>query len=127
MVWAESFVPARDAGILVAGKVIRFKASIQIDDRTDSRRMTGSEINELKTRGKGGNSKSVELALWPARHSERDLEEIREVIQQHPGATPVVIHFQNSAGKRATVELGESFKVRRGAKLEAALGRWMEN
>jgi DNA polymerase-3 subunit alpha len=68
----------------------------------------------------------VELALWPARHSERDLQEIREVIQQHPGATPVIIHFQNSAGKRATVELGDAFKVHRGVKLEAALGRWME-
>lgn len=126
IVWGESFVPARDAGILVSGKVIRFKASIQIDDRTDQRRLSGSEINELKMRGKGTNGKCVELALWPARHSERDLEEIREVIQSHPGATPVVIHFQNSAGKRATVELGEAYKVRRGAKLEAALGRWME-
>ncbi|BCX48280.1 DNA polymerase III alpha subunit [Haloferula helveola] len=125
MVWGESYVPARDAGILVPGKVIRFKAQIQIDDRTDSRRLTGSEINELKTRGKGSNGKSVELALWTARHSEQDLKEIRAVLTEHPGKTPVLIHFQNSAGKRATVELGESFKVRRGAKLEAALGRWL--
>lgn len=126
VVWGESFVPARDAGIMVSGKVIRFKASIQIDDRTDQRRLTGSELNELKTRGSGSGGKSVELALWPARHSERDLIEIRDTIRQHPGATPVVIHFQNSAGKRATMELGEAYKVRRGAKLEAALGRWME-
>ncbi len=125
MVWGESFVPARDAGILVAGKVIRFKAQIQIDDRTDSRRLTGSELNELKMRGSGANSKFVELSLWTARHSEQDLKEIREVLEAYPGKTPVVIHFQNSAGKRATVELGEGFCVRRGAKLEAALGRWL--
>ncbi|MGE9270743.1 MAG: DNA polymerase III subunit alpha, partial [Verrucomicrobiales bacterium] len=126
VVWGESFVPARDAGIMESGKVIRFKASIQIDDRTDQRRLTGSELNELKTRGKGGRSgKSVELSLWTARHSEKDLIEIREAIRAHPGATPVWIHFQNSAGKRATLELGEEFKVRRGAKLEAALSRWL--
>ena len=124
VVWGESFIPARDAGVLVAGKVIRFKAQIQIDDRTDSRRVTGYELNELKMRGKGAGSKFVELSLWTARHSEQDLNEIREVIAAHPGRTPVVIHFQNSAGRRATVELGEAFTVRRSAALEEALGRW---
>jgi len=127
VVWGETFVPARDAGILEPGRVIRFKAAIQIDERTDSRRITGYELAELKARGRGnGNGKAVELNLWTARHSPRDLEEIREAIAAHPGRTPVLIHFQNSAGKRATVELGEGFKVRRGAKLETALGRWLD-
>jgi DNA polymerase-3 subunit alpha len=76
-------------------------------------------------RGNGSSSKFVELSLWTARHSEQDLKEIREAIEAHPGKTPVVIHFQNSAGKRATVELGEAYTVRRSAKLEAALGRWL--
>jgi DNA polymerase-3 subunit alpha len=125
VVWSESFVPARDAGVLAAGKVIRFKGQIQIDDRTDNRKITGYELNELKMRGGGGQSKFVELTLWPARHSERDLEEIRGVLEAHPGKTPVLLHFQNSAGKRVTLELGESFRVRRSTKLEAALGRWL--
>jgi DNA polymerase-3 subunit alpha len=125
VVWGESFVPARDAGILAAGKVVRFKAQIQIDDRTDSRRLTGSEIAELKMRGSGSSSKHVELALWTARHSEQDLKEIREILLEHPGKTPVLIHFQNSAGKRATIEVGEAYMVRRSARLEAALGRWL--
>ncbi len=126
VMWGETFVPARDAGVLAPGKVIRFKAAIQIDDRTDSRRLTGYELSELKRRGKGASSKFVELTLWPARHSERDLEEIREVLGAHPGKTPVLIHFQNSAGKRASIELGEGYRVRRGEKLEAALDRWMD-
>lgn len=126
MVWGESFVPARDAGIMVPGTVIRFKAAIQIDDRTDSRKLTGSEFNELKVRKGSANSKAVELTLWTARHSEVDLEEIRAAISENPGKTPVILHFQNSAGKRATMELGEEFKVRRGEKAEAALGRWMD-
>ncbi|WP_353567727.1 hypothetical protein [Haloferula sargassicola] len=49
-----------------------------------------------------------------------------EAIAEHPGKTPVLIHFQNSAGKRATVELGENYRVRLGLKLESALGRWMD-
>ncbi|MEM9237310.1 MAG: DNA polymerase III subunit alpha [Verrucomicrobiota bacterium] len=126
MVWGESFVPARDAGIMAPGKVIRFKAAITIDDRTDSRKLTGSEFSELKSRGVGSNGRAVELTLWTARHSERDLEEIQSVIQEHPGKTPVILHFQNSAGKRASLQLGEDFKVRGGAKTEAALGRWMD-
>jgi len=126
MVWAETFVPARDAGILVPGKIVRFKAAIQIDDRTDARRLTASELNELKARaGSGNGGKFVELALWTARHSERDLEEIREGLEAHPGRTPVRIHFQSSTGDRTTLELGERFRVRRGAKLEKAIGRWM--
>jgi len=125
VVWGESFVPARDAGILVSGKVIRFKAQIQIDDRTDSRRLTASEIAELKARRTGA-GKAVELTLWTARHSERDLEEIRAILAEHPGKTPVVMHFQNSAGKRASLDLGEGYRVRRGERLEAALGRWVD-
>lgn len=33
---------------------------------------------------------------------------------------------QNSAGKRATLQLGEDYMVRGGTKTEAALGRWMD-
>lgn len=126
MVWAESYVPARDDGILVPGKVLRFKVAIQIDQRTDSRKVTASELAELKTRSGGAKGKTLELTLWTARHSERDLEEIRVAIAGHPGKTPVLIHFQNSAGQRATLQLGDEFKVRRDAKLEAALGCWID-
>jgi DNA polymerase-3 subunit alpha len=124
--WGESFVPARDAGVLVPGKVIRFKAQIQVDDRTDSRRLTGSEINELKPRGASATKGALELTLWTSRHSERDLQEIRDALAANPGKVPVFLHFQNSAGKRATLELGENYGVRRSETLEKSLGRWMD-
>jgi hypothetical protein len=38
----------------------------------------------------------------------------------------VFLHFQNSAGRRATVELGEEFRVKRTDTLDRALGRWMD-
>ncbi|WP_193210861.1 DNA polymerase III subunit alpha [Luteolibacter marinus] len=127
MLWDETFTGARDKEILKPGNVIRFKASIKVDDRTDSRRMMGSEVAELKSRGGGATVKgAIELTLWTARHSKDDLAEIRDVLSANPGKVPVFLHFQNSAGKRATLELGESYRVRRGEKLEKALGRWMD-
>ena len=126
VMWGESFVPARDAGTLVPGKVIKFKAAIQVDDRTDSRRLTGSEISELKPRASSATKGAVELTLWTARHSERDLTEIRDALTANPGKVPVFLHFQNSAGKRATVELGAAYHVKRTDVLEKALGRWID-
>jgi DNA polymerase-3 subunit alpha len=126
VMWGESFVPARDAGTLVPGKVIKFKAAIQVDDRTESRRLTGSELSELKPRATSATKGAVELTLWTARHSERDLTEIRETLAANPGKVPVFLHFQNSAGRRATVELGAAYHVKRTDLLEKALGRWID-
>jgi hypothetical protein len=54
-----------------------------------------------------------------------DLMEIRNALAKHPGSTPVLLHFHNSAGRRASVEAGEGFKVKRNPDLEAALDRWL--
>jgi hypothetical protein len=39
----------------------------------------------------------------------------------------VLLHFQNSAGRRVTVAANETFNVKRSEVLEAALDRWMED
>ncbi len=127
MLWGEQFMPARDAGLLEAGKIIKMKCAVRIDDRDQRRRLTGYEIAELKP--KKGSSKTkgpLELTLWTTRHCEIDLMEIHNILKQHPGKTPVLLHFQNSAGKRATIEADESFHIRRSEELELALSRWIE-
>jgi len=128
LLWSESYLPARDAGVLEPGKVVRFRAAVSVDDRTNQRRLTGYEISELKPRGGNGakNRGPIELTLWTARHCERDLEEILDAIRANPGKSRVVLHFQNSAGRRVTIEPSEEFRVRRGPALEQALGRWMD-
>ncbi len=127
MLWGETFVPARDAGLLEPGKIIKLKCAIQVDDRTGGRRLTGYEIAELKPKRALANGKGpLELTLWTNRHSERDLEDIRFIIAGYPGHTPVHLHFQNSAGRRATVELGTAFNVKRSVELEDELARWIE-
>jgi len=125
MLWGETFTPARDAGLIEPGKIIKLKCAVQVDDRTGGRRLTGYELAELKP--KAGNAKGpLELLLWTTRHGERDLQEIQQALAAHPGTTPVLLHFQNSAGRRVTVAVNESFNVKRNATLDTALERWIE-
>ncbi|MBB80894.1 MAG: DNA polymerase III subunit alpha [Roseibacillus sp.] len=127
--WGESYTPARDAGILVEGKVIALKGEISIDDRTESRKIMGSGLRELKLRtnqtGTNGGG-PLELSLWVSRSRVEDLKKIEEVLASHPGKTPVLLHFQSGTGKRATVECGEQFRVQKSEALSAALGRWVD-
>ena len=126
MLWGETFVPAREAGLLEAGKIIKLKCAVQVDDRTGGRRLTGYELSELKPKRASSNGKGpLELMLWTTRHSEMDLLEIRNALSRHPGPTPVLLHFQNSAGRRVTVAANESFNVKRSQELESSLDRWL--
>jgi DNA polymerase-3 subunit alpha len=126
MLWGETFVPARDAGLLEPGRIIKLKCAVQVDDRTGGRRLTGYELGELKPKRGSSNGKGpLELLLWTTRHSEMDLLEIRNALSKHPGNTPVLLHFQNSAGRRVTVAANEAFNIKRSEALEAALDRWL--
>ena len=125
LLWSESYLPAREAGLLAPGRVIRLKAAVQVDDRTEQRRLTGSEVKELKP-GRSNSSGPLELTLWVARSGEQDLKAIRSTLAAHPGESDVLLHFQNSAGRRATVTAGEGFRVKRSPELEKALGRWID-
>jgi len=126
MLWGETFVPARDNGLLEPGKIIKLKCAVQMDDRTGGRRLTGYELSELKPRRNTANGNGpLEITLWTTRHSETDLIEIRNTLTKHPGETPVLLHFQNSAGRRVSVEAGQNCRVKRSAALESALDRWL--
>ena len=127
--WGESYIPARDAGILEEGRVIALKGEVSIDDRTESRKIMGSSLKELKLRqGRNGQNGGgpLELSLWVSRSKAEDLEEIQSVLASHPGETPVLLHLQSGTGKRATIECGEQFRVHKSESLTAALGRWMD-
>ena len=127
MLWGETFTPARDAGLLEPGSIIKLKCAIQLDDRTGGRRLTGYEVAALKAKSASSKTKGpIEITLWTTRHSEIDLMEIHNILLRHPGDTPVMLHFQNSAGKRATVAANESFNIKRSQDLNLALSRWIE-
>ncbi len=130
MCWSESYLPAREAGILEAGAVISLKGAVSIDDRTEKRRVTGTSLKEVRL-SKGSNRRNgkdrapVELLLWLARSDVADLEAIHGVLTSHPGKTPVLLHLQNGTGRRATIQCGEQFRVEKSEQLEQALGRWL--
>jgi DNA polymerase-3 subunit alpha len=126
MLWSESFVPARDAGILQPGSMIKLKIGIQIDDRTGGRRLTGASISELKSKKSNNASGALELILWTNRHTSKDIEEIHYHLTGHPGSTPVIIHFQNSAGKRLSIQPSEIYYIKRSEELMRSLDRFIE-
>jgi DNA polymerase III subunit alpha len=126
MLWSESFVPARDAGILQPGSMIKMKIGIQIDDRTGGRRLTGANISELKSRKSSSATGALELILLTHRHTTKDLEEIHYHLTGHPGPTPVIIHFQNSAGKRISIQPSEIYYIKRSDELVRSLDRFIE-
>ena len=123
--WSESYTPAREAGLLMSGSVIRLKANVQADERTETLRLTGSEIKELKARAPGKNA-ALQLTLWVARHSETDLFKIQKILKEHPGNNPVEIHLQSGTGKRATIEAGQTLHVKKSTQLSDSLAEWME-
>ncbi len=127
LVWEESYLPAQEAGLLESGKAIRMMCNVQEDDRNDRRRMTASKIEPLKARKIGVGGKNVlNLHLWIARHSERDLRDIKKTLEEHPGKTPVVVHIQNSLGKRTSLSVGDSLHVRKSPALEKALASYLD-
>jgi DNA polymerase-3 subunit alpha len=126
MLWSESYLPARDSGILIPGNIIRLKVAIQLDDRTGGRRLTGSDIAELKPKKANNGKGPLELLLLTQRHTAKDLEEIHYHITGHPGPTPLILHFQNSAGKRLSLQPSETYHVKRSPELHQALDRFME-
>jgi DNA polymerase-3 subunit alpha len=122
--WSESYLPARDAGLMEAGKVIQFKAQVTVDDRTEQRRLSGSQIKELKVR-KPGKKGTLELTLWSGRHNDNDLEKIKSILAEYPGKAPVLLHIQNGAGRRVTIEAGEEFYVNPSPALNRELASYL--
>jgi hypothetical protein len=51
---------------------------------------------------------------------------IRYRISSHPGHTPVILHFQNSAGKRTSLQSSGIYHVERSTETLQALDRFME-
>ncbi len=98
-----------------------------MDDRTGGRRLTGGSLSELKTRKASANNKGpIELLLWTHQHTVKDLEEIHYHLTGHPGPVPVILHFQNSAGKRLSLQSSGNYSVKRSDELLQSLDRFIE-
>jgi len=125
LLWAETYTPAKEAGLLEPGKVIRFESGLQIDDRTEEVKLAFcSKVTEVKTTSK--KVKGLELTLSVLRHGSEDLSQIKQILTQHPGKSDVYFRFIGSKGRSALVSAGTSYQVRNSTKLKSELSRWIE-
>ncbi len=110
--WSESYTPARDEGLLESGSVVKMNVNIQEDDRNDGRRVSGSQIKEIRTKRGGEDKDTLNINLWTTRHSQSDLNYIMAVLKKYPGKVDVKVTIQNTLGQRVQLILPDHLKIR---------------
>lgn len=113
--WSEQLAKAMEVeGMMQAGSFVKFRASIQDDERTGGKKVNGRAFELLTAGSKKRSSKTpsyYEIVLNTARHDAEDLKLIKDILLEHSGRTPVHITFRNSLGNRVSIELGERYRV----------------
>ena len=125
--WSESYTPASEEGLLESGSLVKMFINIQEDDRNPGqRRVSGSKIEQIKSKVKAKNSKDdFNLLLFTTRHNQEDLDEILKVIQKYPGKTKVILTIQNTLGERVQLELPDRLCIRMNRDLDKELARFL--
>ncbi len=124
LVWGDSYAKAAAVeGLLQEGSFVRFRARISEDEKTGGKKVSanGLELISAKSKRGGKEAKFYEIVLNTARHNAGDLELVKEALLKFPGRVPVHITFRNSLGNRASIELGERYRVAPCAKLDELL------
>ena len=142
MVWSDDY--EKHKAILQTGTVLGLRCRCQKDQRTEQNRLALYEAKVLEPKKarrrsvdngdeetgtaikatKAPVERPIIVRLNTARHSSIDLERIHEVIQQHPGTTPLIMEFLIPGGKRLRMRAGEEFKVADTRELRDALVIW---
>jgi DNA polymerase-3 subunit alpha len=142
--WSEAFEKHKES--LQAGNVVWIRARCEKDSRTDTHRLTVGDVKVLKPKkakepgkdlsGSNGSNgraapkpppppKPLVLRLDSRRHSEIDLERIREVLVEHPGSLPVIFEIQTGKGDKVRLQAGEGFRITQTKDLVQALTVWL--
>ncbi|MBQ9096216.1 MAG: hypothetical protein IJY53_07755 [Akkermansia sp.] len=125
LVWGDNFTKALAVeGLLQEGSFIKFRAGISEDEKTGGKKVSarGLELLDAGSRKRKGKAPAFyEIVLNTARHNAEDLEIIKRILLEHSGKTPVHITFRNSLGNRASIELGERYRVTTGPQLDEKL------
>ncbi|MBQ1961265.1 MAG: hypothetical protein II349_07055, partial [Akkermansia sp.] len=96
---------------------------ITMDEKTNGKKVSANGLELLGERKKRGSKAPnfYEIVLNTARHNAEDLALIKKALLDHPGKTPVHLTFRNSLGNRASIELGERYRITPSAKLDERL------
>ncbi|MEM9481392.1 MAG: DNA polymerase III subunit alpha [Verrucomicrobiota bacterium] len=138
VVWPENFEKSRE--LLEKGAVIDITAKVEIDSRTESKRLTAGEIKLMSKRKGRGRSTPVpwaaELAvstdgpfvvelsrdrLDPAR-----LEALRDIVCRHRGSTPLRLNIDCGRGQTLALAAGADFAVAADEELRASIRDWLQ-
>ena len=149
MVWPEVF--ERSNELLQVGAVIELNAKVEIDSRSDAKRLTAERVrlldkpNEASIKNpsenrsdcdsksfanaKNGNFPNSTLILYlqSSQHGSEDLEKIRSILCQHPGQSAVQLHIEIDNGNEVKMDMGSRFSVLDTQELREKLGIWIRD
>ncbi len=125
MVWPEAFDKSVD--LLVTGNVVVIHAKVEVDDRSESKRLTTERIKLLEKPGTVSHSNGTTLVLHlrSDEHSSADLRLIRSILTEHRGDTPVQIQITSPSGRRAKLRVDSRYHVSASPDLQRELAPWI--
>ncbi|MEM0896001.1 MAG: OB-fold nucleic acid binding domain-containing protein, partial [Verrucomicrobiota bacterium] len=138
VVWPENYEKSRD--LLEKGAVIDIMAKVEIDSRTESKRLTAGEIKPMSKRKGRGRSTPVPWAADLAVAVEgpfvvelsRDgldpsrLRDLRDIVSRHRGTTPLRLSIDCGRGQTLAVAAGAEFSVEADEDLRASIRDWLQ-
>ena len=149
MVWPEVF--ERSNELLQVGAVIELHAKVEIDSRSDAKRLTAERVrlldkpNEVSTKNQDGNrpdpkssiastakngnipNGTLTLYLQSSQHGSEDIQKIRSILCQHPGEVSVQLHIEMEDGNEVKMDMGSRFSVLNTVELREKLGSWIRD
>ena len=147
MVWSEVFL--RSTEVLQVGAVIELLGKVELDSRTETKRLTAERITPINKSTvdsnvhveesyasnstvdhndslRNKNRKSdINVYLKNGVHDSSDLHKIRDILMAHPGENVVRIQYTTSDGSKVWLKAGPRYLVNDCENLRTELSNWM--
>lgn len=140
MVWNEVF--AKRNAMLAEGMVLIVEAKVELDDRTESKRLTAVDFKLLLEEGNNGNNgangpegtngggkgtpaKAFLIHLSCERDTAEDLQHIKDVAVRFPGPCPLRLDMSRADGSHLLLAAADAYRVDGSDELRRELAVWM--
>ena len=139
MVWNEVYVKRNE--MFEMGKVLIVEAKVEMDDRTETKRLTSVDFKSLQATGGapvgsngtngangGGNgapAKAFMIHLSCERDTVEDLQYIKDVAARFPGPCPLQLNMSRADGRHLLLAASDAFRVDGSDELKRELSVWM--
>lgn len=130
--------------LIKSGNVVAMKARIEIDSRSEARRLTVDKVRELDVTEAPDNSAAppiepfsapaptprelsgepVVVHLGTRTHSPQDLQAIRDIVLEYPGERPLHLSIEAGDGSVIVLAAGNTFGVDPSEQLLSRLAPW---